>query len=56
MSEAITTVLVADDDSTIRRNLVRLLQSEGYQTIEAGDGDETLAGVRSKNPTRCSSI
>jgi two-component system, NtrC family, response regulator AtoC len=50
MSEANTTVLVADDDSTIRRNLVRLLQSEGYQTIEAADGDEALAGVRAKNP------
>ena len=50
MSEANTTVLVADDDSTIRRNLVRLLQSEGYQTIEAADGDEALAGVQAKNP------
>ena len=50
MSEANTTVLVADDDSTIRRNLVRLLQFEGYQTIEAADGDEALAGVRAQNP------
>ena len=50
MSATNTTVLVADDDSTIRRNLVRLLQSEGYRTIEAADGDEALAGVRAKNP------
>ena len=50
MSEANTTVLVADDDSTIRRNLVRLLQSEGYRTIEAADGDEALAGVQANNP------
>ncbi|MGZ3488900.1 MAG: sigma-54-dependent transcriptional regulator, partial [Isosphaeraceae bacterium] len=50
MSEANTTVLVAEDDSTIRRNLVRLLQSEGYRTIEAADGDEALAGVQANNP------
>ncbi len=50
MSEANTTVLVTDDDSTIRRNLVRLLQSEGYQTIEAANGDEALAAVQAKNP------
>ena len=54
MSEANTTVLVADDDSTIRRNLVRLLQSEGYRTIEAADGDEALAGVEPRIPTPCS--
>ena len=52
MSEANTTVLVADDDSTIRRNLVRLLQSEGYQTLEAADGDEALAGVQAKQSRR----
>jgi two-component system, NtrC family, response regulator AtoC len=33
-----TTILVADDDSTIRTNLRLLLQSEGYQVIEAADG------------------
>ena len=31
-------ILVADDDRTIRRNLVRLLQAEGYRTLEAADG------------------
>ncbi|HEY2154808.1 MAG TPA: response regulator, partial [Isosphaeraceae bacterium] len=40
------TVLVADDDRTIRRNLVRLLQSEGYRTVEAADGEEALARIR----------
>ena len=47
---AAATVLVADDDRTIRRNLVRLLESEGYRTIEAVDGHEALAGIRGKNP------
>jgi two-component system response regulator AtoC len=44
------TVLVADDDRTIRRNLVRLLQSEGYRTLEAVDGGEALDAVRVGQP------
>ena len=44
------TVLVADDDRTIRRNLVGLLQSEGYLTLEAADGDEALASIKANDP------
>jgi two-component system response regulator AtoC len=44
------TVLVADDDRTIRRNLVRLLQSEGYQALEAADGDEALTCINAQAP------
>jgi two-component system, NtrC family, response regulator AtoC len=43
-------ILVADDDRTIRRNLVRLLQAEGYRTAEAADGAEALAAIRAENP------
>ena len=50
MSTASSTILVADDDATIRRNLVRLLRSEGYQTIEASSGDEALAAVHESQP------
>ncbi len=32
------TILVADDDATIRTNLRLLLESEGYQVLEAPDG------------------
>jgi two-component system, NtrC family, response regulator AtoC len=32
------TILVADDDATIRANLRLLLQSEGYRVMEAADG------------------
>ncbi len=32
------TILVADDDATIRTNLRLLLQSEGYRVLEAADG------------------
>jgi two-component system response regulator AtoC len=44
------TVLVADDDQTIRRNLVGLLQSEGYSTLEASDGDAALDVIRGRGP------
>jgi two-component system response regulator AtoC len=44
------TVLVADDDRTIRRNLLLLLNSQGYRAIEATDGVETLARIRSDAP------
>jgi two-component system, NtrC family, response regulator AtoC len=44
------TVLVAEDDKTIRRNLVRLLESEGYRVLEAVDGDIALATISSKRP------
>jgi len=44
------TVLVADDDRTIRRNLVLLLQSEGYLALEAVDGNEALAQIAEHAP------
>ena len=42
-TSANTKVLVADDDRTIRRNLGLFLRSEGFQALEASDGDEALA-------------
>jgi two-component system response regulator AtoC len=41
---------VTDDDRTIRRNLVLLLRSEGYQTLEAADGKEALARINADAP------
>jgi two-component system response regulator AtoC len=49
-ANAVATVLVADDDRTIRRNLVRLLESEGYRALEAADGVEALARIRAEGP------
>jgi two-component system response regulator AtoC len=43
-------ILVADDDRTIRRNLARLLQAEGYRTSEAVDGAEALAKIDAEAP------
>ncbi len=50
MKEASATILVADDDRTIRRNLVRFLQSEGYQALEAANGEEALACIHDEEP------
>ena len=36
--EPLTTILIADDDTTIRNNLHLLLESEGYHVREAVDG------------------
>ena len=38
-------ILVADDDRVVRRNLMRLLESEGFEPIEAHDGREALAAI-----------
>ncbi len=40
------TVLVADDDATIRGNLALLLRSEGYEVVEAADGGAAAARLR----------
>jgi two-component system, NtrC family, response regulator AtoC len=39
-SQRRATILVADDDATIRGNLALLLRSEGYEVVEAKDGQE----------------
>jgi CheY-like chemotaxis protein len=39
-------VLIADDDSSIRRMLVLSLKREGYQISEACDGSEALEAMR----------
>jgi CheY-like chemotaxis protein len=38
-----TTVLVVDDESSLRRLVARRLTTEGYRVLEAGDGIEALA-------------
>ncbi len=43
-------VLVVDDDRTIRKNLVRLLQSERLDTLEAAEGETALRLVREEGP------
>jgi len=43
-------VLVVDDDSAVRRMIVLLLRSDGYETETAKDGAEALALMRQRRP------
>ena len=49
MSE-MTTVLVVDDEPIVRDVVVRYLQRDGYDTLEAGDGDTARAIIESGEP------
>ena len=40
------TILVVDDERHLRESLAELLGAEGYQVIQAADGDEALASLR----------
>ncbi len=44
------TILVVDDETTLRETLVEALESEGYRAIPAGDGREALARFREDRP------
>ncbi len=43
-------VLVAEDDAYLREGLVEILEDEGYETVQAGDGDEALERYRADPP------
>lgn len=43
-------ILIADDEYSIRRLLVQVLQSGGYDTREAGDGLEALVEIARSRP------
>ena len=45
---AMTTVLVVDDEPIVRDVVVRYLQREGYDTLEAGDGDACARDPRTR--------
>lgn len=44
------TILIADDNAMIRSLLVRLVEREGYQIVEAANGTEALALVHQVQP------
>jgi CheY-like chemotaxis protein len=46
------TVLVVDDEPTIREVVVRYLRRDGYRTLEAGDGERARELVESGEPSR----
>jgi len=43
-------ILIVEDKATSRELLRTILQHEGYQTIEAVDGEEALAKARTETP------
>jgi DNA-binding response OmpR family regulator len=46
----VTTVLVVDDEPTIREIVVRYLQRDGYRTLEAADGNRAREILESDPP------
>jgi two-component system response regulator AtoC len=50
MNERAASILVADDDRTIRQNLIKLLKAEGYRSLEASDGDQALERIAADLP------
>jgi CheY-like chemotaxis protein len=47
---SISTVLVVDDDPSIRRLVCDVLQAYGYSTVEAADGFSALRMIQSERP------
>lgn len=41
------TVLVADDDRSVRESVAEILESDGYRVVEATDGEEALERLHS---------
>jgi DNA-binding response OmpR family regulator len=44
------TILVVDDETTLRETLVEALEIEGYRAIPAADGREALTRFRADHP------
>ena len=47
---SMTTVLVVDDEPIVRDVVVRYLQRDGFDTLEAGDGDAARVIIESGRP------
>jgi DNA-binding response OmpR family regulator len=48
---AMTTVLVVDDEPIVRDVVVRYLKRDGFDTLEAGDGESARALIESDSPS-----
>jgi two-component system, response regulator PdtaR len=44
------TVLIAEDETIIRMDLREMLEEEGYDVVEAGDGEQALRLAREAHP------
>ncbi len=45
------TVLVVDDEPVVREVVARYLRRDGYETLEAADGDEARALIETRRPS-----
>ncbi|TVR51794.1 MAG: sigma-54-dependent Fis family transcriptional regulator [Puniceicoccaceae bacterium] len=45
------TILVIDDDSEIRYSLKRVLNTRGFETLEAGSGEDGIKAVKERTPS-----
>jgi len=43
-------IVIAEDSSTVRRLVAARLAADGYEVLEAADGEEALAAVRAEHP------
>jgi len=50
-NEPVSTVLVVDDEPSVRDVIVRYLRQEGYATLEAGDGDVARGLLEEQMPS-----
>ena len=50
MTEAGTTILLVEDDATLRHTLALNLRAEGHRVLEAEDGENGLAAARGEKP------
>jgi CheY-like chemotaxis protein len=50
LAQSGTTVLVVDDDPSIRRMIIAALKRDGYRFVEAANGREALDAMRRDRP------
>jgi CheY-like chemotaxis protein len=50
MNPETKTLLVVDDDPTVRESMEELLRHQGYRVLTAADGEEGLRAVREQRP------
>ena len=49
--DAVSTILVVDDEPIVREVVARYLEREGYRTLEAGDGDRAREILARESPS-----
>jgi two-component system cell cycle sensor histidine kinase/response regulator CckA len=50
MTNPVETILLVDDEETVRRFSSRVLEKHGFDVLSAGTGTEAIAAVRERGP------